>query len=153
MFNYLFLISNLNTNLLFFIFIFLAVYNFNFKIIIGINILLLLLLEPSIYFYQKIFFINIKSLMNLKLTNGLFFIHPIFLYLSYFCVISLLLFVKMEILYINLFSIQNFKIKQFVGPLLDRNTKKLFKTITILIMFILITSIFLGSWWAQQELD
>jgi cytochrome c biogenesis factor len=73
-----------------------------------------------------------------SLTNGLLLIHPVILYLS----LSLLFF-----LIFNSLNKRNIK---------THNTLNIFifnKNIFLFIFVFLFTSIFLGSWWAEQEIN
>lgn len=82
-------------------------------------------------------FSNVNFNINKNLLNGLLIIHPIILYTSYgmmFYLIYYIFFIKFKFMFYNNFF--------FV------NKQQYLNTVLILLL-----SIFLGSWWAEQELS
>lgn len=127
--------SDQNYIILFLLFILIVIYN-NYFIY---NSFIFYLFFALVVFNTKYnIFDNhvINSTVNKNLTNGLLIIHPILLYSSY----AALLF----IIYKNMYKKFNFI---FFFSTLDFNKNFNLTTATILLL-----SIFLGSWWAEQEL-
>jgi cytochrome c biogenesis factor len=118
--------------------------------------LVLFFLIPRCYFYFVVLsmwysteFIKIENLLpnqvnnynvvNLRLLNGLFFVHPIIIYTAY----ALLLYLVNNWIYFSFYnSIETISWK-------FTSLKKKYS----LLAYIYLISIVLGSWWAQQELD
>ena len=82
-------------------------------------------------------FISLSYILNKNLTNGLLIIHPLILYFSY-----------ANFLYLFFYFLNKIILFVFYG--LKTNFKK---TIIFYILLYIYTSIFLGSWWAEQELN
>ena len=80
--------------------------------------------------YKEHYLMN--NLFNVNLLNGIFYIHPAFVIISYILLIKLS---------ISLFYIKN-KINIF---------KINYKNINIIVNILLFFSIILGSYWSQQE--
>lgn len=85
-----------------------------------------------LYFFKN--FILIDYIANINLINGVVLIHPILIYLTY-------------VLFIIFIFTYKFNFKQFNKILFFI---KLFKIRLFLFSF---TALFLGGWWAQQELN
>jgi len=105
-------------------------------IYININIWLLLIFLLNENFYE-ISNIWSSTIINTKLLNGLFFIHP---WLNY--LFLAMIFNTYYLYYYYFISIKNNNSL--------KNSLNIFFKITFYIIFV---SICLGSWWAQQELD
>jgi cytochrome c biogenesis factor len=76
-------------------------------------------------------------ILNKNLTNGLLLIHPVILYFSYAYIIFIIIYIGYNyFLFINYNNIITFK-----------------KIYIFKVIFYLNFSIFLGSWWAEQELN
>ena len=128
--------SDQNYIILYLIFIFIIIFNNQFRYNYIIFYIFFSLVIYS--FNTNIFDIKIlDNSINKNLTNGLLIIHPIILYLSY----GMLLF----IVYKNVTFKYNFLFfnKYFI----------FYKDIINFTTIILILSVFLGSWWAEQELS
>lgn len=101
-----------------------------------------------IFYLILLFLVNLKlpetginclltdKLNNLSLINGLLIIHPIYIYMTYICLF--IYFLKTNF-FKNLQSIRNYKTK---------TTKK-----SLIVIYLSFFSIYLGSYWAQQELN
>lgn len=136
----LFYFNNNNNN----IFIFLWLVSFFIKKYTNsVNII-----RCTIFYLILLFIVNLKlseisvnhliidKLNNLSLINGLLIIHPIYIYMTYICIF--IYFLKINF-FKNLQSVQSYKIK---------TTKK-----SLIIICISLFSVYLGSYWAQQELN
>ncbi len=114
------------------ILIFNNLYDFNLIIFYIFFVIITINIKNNIFNFSTINF-NI----NKNLLNGLLIIHPVILYSSYgmiFYIIYYIFFIKMKFFFYN--NIFFFSKQQYLNTIL-----------------ILLISIFLGSWWAEQELS
>lgn len=134
-------------NLLFLLFYFLLFSKNSFLVIYFWPAILILLLNDVVFFKQSLL-IDIGTYnINLKLINGLFFIHPQLLYISYALLIQVVFVLFVYICYYK-------KYINSIGVFLfKKNFDLTFKNIILNFGIVLIVAIVLGSWWAQQELD
>nr|QBI37914.1 YejR [Tetrahymena rostrata] len=135
-------LTNINTNIYIIIF-----YFFKKKINqkhnkkINLPIIIYSILIVNIYcFKTNTLFENLLNI-NINLLNGLFLIHPILIYIFYSNILYKYYLNFNKKIYINFFK--NTKIQKI----------KFFKKICKTNFYVIVSAIFLGSWWAFQELN
>lgn len=144
--NFLTLIISTEINFLFFILYF-SIISSNTKTIKYFTPLLILILVMNVNVELQIFN-DLKYLtLNLKLLNGLFFIHPHLLYASY-SLIAILFVISIKV--VSLYILTSFSRYSYY---LSFNINNKFSSIFYTFGLLLFLAIVLGSWWAQQELD
>ncbi len=139
------LLLNTNTNIIFYILFFLIFYsNLNMILIIFIFHLLCFSLDIDIQYIDINILEKFEFKININLFNGLFLIHPLFIYMF------LITFFKICKDYINyIFIYYTFKLN-------IKNYTFFFKIKIISTQFLsnlILLAIVLGSWWALQELN
>jgi len=129
----------LSHNLLFLLIIFLYL---NIYLRLKLNFIFLFFFLELLYFNKLN--IDITYNININLINGLFLIHPILIYLYYAKYVSLLFIIMYFLTNYNYFNVTKNKL------LFDVNLNLIkFEELLIIILM----AIFLGAWWAYQELS
>jgi len=136
------ILNNNNKSILLFLSMLILIiitYLFNNRVVFLLNIILYIIIVFYIYeykynlnFFRNIILLNYVA--NTNLINGVVLIHPILIYITYIILIVFIIFYKHNYNYIYKILIN-----------IRYNKYKLF-----LFSF---TALFLGGWWAQQELN
>lgn len=92
----------------------------------------------------KFFYLGKLLVVNEKLINGLFIIHPILTYSFYALLITMCI--------IFLYCCFNYRFNYLVNILCIASTKN-FKQLQLFCLLIGLVAIILGGWWAQQEVN
>jgi cytochrome c biogenesis factor len=140
------IITSTDLNLLIPILLYLFILNFRYILFF---FCFFFLTNEIIEFNNFFIFFNLTEKINLnfKLLNGLFFIHPILLYLSY-------LFILSGSIYLFKLSLNTVSSSNLTNNVISFNQFYSYsKNISGSLLILISVSIILGGWWAQQELD
>jgi len=140
---------NLNSNIfIYIIFLYYCINKNNMKIYFYVSIIYIVIHNLNDFF--NINYIDSENyyLINLNLLNGLFIIHPVFIYL---CLINYFIIVTIYNEWVQKYSINTnvrWNVLSYLLYTLLQINKYLYSS-----MYYILVAILLGSWWAMQELN